>query len=358
MMMNKRFILIFLICLLFSCQKEEEEIKPFYTNKILKGITWEVYGKETGLHSDFIVCLASDEFRNIWIGTYSNGIAKFDGLVWEIFNTSNSGLPNDSIEEITFDRNEILWIATKYSGLAKFNGSEWVIYKDADFPGLNNKIRSIAVDMDNVKWIAYGHFEEGGLVKFDDTNWTLFTPENSVLPSCMIDQIHVDKDNRIWAGTHGGLVSIQNGQWTVFNKDNTIMPYNWIWDISSDSQGNIWFGSNAMLYSEYFAGTLLRFDGKYWYENKPSESGKTTNRVHSIVTDNWGNIWVATGDLTLEQSFGYQISMFNGQEWFVLSDLDPTFPNTFVLDMVVDQDNILWIGGISVGLIKIEMEFE
>lgn len=348
-----------MVYLLFSCEKDESEPKPFYTNKILKGITCEVYGKETGLHDDFITCITIDKQNNKWIGTYSNGIAKFDGLGWEIFNTSNSGLANDSIEEITFDRNGILWIATKKSGLVKFNGSEWVIYKDADFPGLNNKIRSIAVGMDNVKWIAYGHFEEGGLVKFDDTNWTLFTPENSVLPSSIIDQIHVDKDNRIWACTHGGLVSIQNGQWTVFNKDNTIMPYNWIWDISSDSHGNIWVGSNALLSSKDDAGTLLRFDGKYWYENKPSESGKSSNSVNSIVTDNWGNIWVATGvGSTYEQSFGDQISMFNGQKWFVLSDLDPTFPNTFVLDMIVDQENVLWIGGISVGLIKIEMEYE
>ena len=142
-----------MVYLLFSCEKDESEPKPFYTNKILKGITWEVYGKETGLHDDFITCITIDKQN------------KFDGLGWEIFNTSNSGLPNDSIEEITFDRNGILWIATKKSGLVKFNGSEWVIYKDADFPGLNNKIRSIAVDMDNVKWIAYGHFEEGGLTR-------------------------------------------------------------------------------------------------------------------------------------------------------------------------------------------------
>jgi len=325
-----RLILVLMVFCLLSCEKDDSGPNPFYTNKILKGFTWEVFGKETGLLDDFITCITIDELNNKWIGTYSNGIAKFDGIEWEIFNTSNSGLPNDSIEEITFDSNGILWIGTKRSGVVKFNEDEWIVYKDDDLPGISNLVRSLSVDMDNNKWIAYGHNDEGGLIKFDDTNWTLFTIENSLLPSKIIDQIHIDIDNRIWVGTHSGLVCIQNGKWTVFNKDNTIMPYNWIWDISSDSYGNIWFGSNAILYREYFAGTLLRFDGKYWYENKPSESGKTTNRANSIVTDNWSNIWVATVDLTLEQSFGYQISMFND----------------------------LWIGGISVGLIKIEMEFE
>lgn len=361
-MMVKRYILICLACLMYSCEKCEinDEPKPgtiFYTNKILRSITWEVYGKETGLHDDFITCLAIDKQNNKWIGTYSNGIAKFGGENWEIFTTSNSGLPNDSIEEITFDRNGILWIATKKSGVVKFNEDGWVIYKDADFLGSNNKINSIAVDMDNVKWIAYGHFEEGGLVKFNDTNWTLFTPKNSVLPSSIIDQIHVDKDNRIWLGTHGGLVSIQNGQWTVFNKDNTNMPYNWIWDISSDNYGNIWIGSHALIFDNppYLHGTLLRYDGNYWYEHKPHESGKSSNRVHSITTDNFGNIWVATG---VDQIYGYQILMFNGQDWFVLSDLDPTFPNSYIKDMVVDKDNFLWVASGDIGLIKIEMVFE
>lgn len=356
MMMNRRFILIFLICLLFSCQKEEEEIKPFYTNKILKGITWEVYGKETGLHSDFIVCLTSDEFGNIWVGTFSSGIAKYDGASWTAFHTSNSGLPNDSIYDITCDKYNDVWIGTK-NGLANYNGDEWTVYKDDDLPGISNLIRSLSVDMDNNKWIAYGHHDEGGLIKFDDNTWTLFTPENSLLQSRTIHKILVDEGNRIWLGTGNGLVRINRGFWKVFNKDNSILPYHQIWNVCTDYNGSIWIGLNAMYFmnSTYYHGSLLRYDGKFWHEYKPIKSGKTSNRVLGITTDNFRNIWVATGE---ENIYNYEISMFNGQEWFVLSDIDPTFPHPFVLDIILDKNNILWVGGIGVGLIKIEMEFE
>jgi len=355
-MNQKKFILLCLICFLFSCQKEGDEIKSFNTNKILKGITWEVYGEETGLPSDFIVCLASDEFGNIWVGTFSSGITKYDGVSWTTFRTSNSGLPNDSIYDIALDKDNAVWIGTK-NGLANYNGDEWKVYKDDDFPGISNLVRSLSVDMDNNKWIGYGHHDEGGLIKFDDNTWTLFTPENSLLPSRTINKICVDENNTIWLGTDNGLVKINSGSWRIFNTDNTILPYYQIWDVCTDYNGNIWIGSNAMyLYDPaYYHGSLLRCDGKSWHEYKPNESGKTSNRVNAIITDNYRNIWVATGE---EDIYTYEISLFNGEEWIVLSDIDPTFPHTFVLDMILDKYNILWVGGIGVGLIKIEMEFE
>jgi len=349
-----------MVYLLFSCEKDESEPKPFYTNKILKGITWEVYGKETGLHSDFITCLASDEFGNKWVGTFSSGIAKYDGASWTSFRTTNSGLPNDSIYVITLDKDNAVWIGTK-NGLANFNGDEWKVYKDDDLPGISNLVRSLSVDMDNNKWIGYGHHDEGGLIKFDDNTWTLFTPENSLLPDRMINKICVDENNTIWLGTDNGLVRINNGSWRIFNIENiiTILPYQYhqIWDVCTDYNDNIWIGLNAMyLYTPtIYYGSLLRYDGKFWYEHKPIESGKTSNRVLAITNDNFRNIWVATGP---EDIYNYEISMFNGEEWFVLSDIDPAFPHPFVLDMILDKDNILWVGGIGVGLIKIEMEFE
>jgi len=353
-MITEKFILVCLVCLMVSCEKDEP--KPFCTNKILKGITWEIFGKETGLHDDFIKCLACDDVGNIWVGTNSNGISRFNETGWKKFCTSNSGLPNDSILDIKFDRMGVMWIGTK-NGLAKFDGDLWVVFKDEDLPGRSNLVRRISIDINNVKWIAYGHFDEGGLIKLNQSKWTLFTPENSSLPGRIIDEIYVDNNNRIWLGTHQGLVRISNGNWTIFSKDNSNMPYNQIWDISGDYQGNIWVGSNAFFWLEenYLHGTLLRYDGINWHEHKPSETGKSSNRVNAITTDNFGNIWVATAS---EQNFNYNILMFNGQEWFVLSDLDQFFPNPFTIDMVVDNNNILWVGAAGLGLIKIDMIFE
>jgi ligand-binding sensor domain-containing protein len=38
-----------------------------------------------------------------WIGTAGGGLAKFDGVNWTVYNTSNSGLPNNYVRAIAID---------------------------------------------------------------------------------------------------------------------------------------------------------------------------------------------------------------------------------------------------------------
>jgi ligand-binding sensor domain-containing protein len=41
--------------------------------------------------------IAIDEQGNKWIGTVNGGLAKFDGVNWTVYNTSNSGLPSNLV---------------------------------------------------------------------------------------------------------------------------------------------------------------------------------------------------------------------------------------------------------------------
>jgi ligand-binding sensor domain-containing protein len=42
-----------------------------------------------------VYAIAIDGQGNKWIGTYGGGLAKFDGVRWKVYNTSNSGLPDN-----------------------------------------------------------------------------------------------------------------------------------------------------------------------------------------------------------------------------------------------------------------------
>jgi ligand-binding sensor domain-containing protein len=59
---------------------------------------------------------------NKWIGTDGGGLAKFDGVNWTVYNTSNSGLPGNSVNAIAIDGQGNKWIGTYGGGLAKFDG--------------------------------------------------------------------------------------------------------------------------------------------------------------------------------------------------------------------------------------------
>jgi ligand-binding sensor domain-containing protein len=45
----------------------------------------------------WVRAIAIDEEGNIWIGTAGQGLVKFDGVNWTVYNTSNSGLPDNYV---------------------------------------------------------------------------------------------------------------------------------------------------------------------------------------------------------------------------------------------------------------------
>ena len=101
------------------------------------------------------------------------------------------------------------------------------------------------------------------MLSFDGNTWTLYTPENSILPCRIINKIVVDRDNTIWLGTamfqsQGGLVKIQNGVWTEFDLSNSALPYNWVDDIDVDNQGGVWI-AQAVPYT----WTLVSFTARW-----------------------------------------------------------------------------------------------
>jgi len=78
-----------------------------------------------------IPTIAIDYSGNKWFGTVFGGIAKFDGLNWTVYNTSNSALCDNAIYSVTIDYYGNKWIGT-YNGLNVFNENGIVL-------GVNDK---------------------------------------------------------------------------------------------------------------------------------------------------------------------------------------------------------------------------
>ena len=174
--------------------------------------TWNIYSYFRYDYSSIVI----DDNDNKWIGTNNNGLVKFDGNTWTVYNTSNSGLPYNGINSIAIDDNSTKWIAT-WNGLAKFNGSDWTVYNTANSGLPANGIHSISIDnMDN-KWIG----TESGLVKFDGINWTVYADSNSGLPGNYIGCVNIDDSGNKWIGTlDNGLVVYKGGGIVSVHQNN------------------------------------------------------------------------------------------------------------------------------------------
>ena len=62
---------------------------------------------------------------------------------------------------------------------------------------------SVAIDNNGNKWFGTGG-AGGGVAKFDNTNWTVYTGTNSGLPYDYVLSIAIDASGKKWFGTEGG----------------------------------------------------------------------------------------------------------------------------------------------------------
>ncbi|RMD88969.1 MAG: hypothetical protein D6813_11355, partial [Calditrichaeota bacterium] len=117
----------------------------------------------------WIVSLHNDPQGYLWIGTWENGLIKYDERAGTVKyyqhdpNDANS-LTNNTIFAIHEDKNGILWIGTYGGGLNRFDPEteKFKAYTERD--GLpNNVIYGILEDSDGNLWLSSNH----GLSRFD-----------------------------------------------------------------------------------------------------------------------------------------------------------------------------------------------
>lgn len=89
-----------------------------------------------------------------------------------------------------------------------------MIFDSTNSVFFDNGIITIAIDESGNKWIGT-YF---GLVKFDDTNWTVYTPLNSGLPENTVTSIVIDGFGNKWIGTSANGVSVYKEGGVVLSK--------------------------------------------------------------------------------------------------------------------------------------------
>lgn len=198
----------------------------------------------SGLPNNQINSIANDNNGNIWIGT-SSGLTKFDGTNWTNYNTTNSNLPTNSIVSIAIDNNNNVWLTT-INELVEFTGNNWNIYNDSSVGNYFGGSNSLRIDSDNKKWMSAGY----GIKSFDGINWAYFDyfgANNSCLLDCQTTSLAIDVNSNIWLGTqqecsNGGLLNFSEcNSYLVSNSD---LPSNSVLSLNIDDNGIKWIGTS------------------------------------------------------------------------------------------------------------------
>lgn len=211
----------------------------------------------------------------IWIGTYGQGIARFNGNEWTPFDERMNGLKSDRVLSMCADNAGILWIGTEMGINRYYNGG---IHSDWDIQGI---IQDIILDSTGVLWIG----SSGGLVRIKDCKISSFEGQVSKpVPFFDVRNFVLGKNNDVWMLARAGVVVYSNGVYSLFNPPLKDLRKGNPVSFALDPDYNVWLG---------FINGIARFKGGV-IETFDNDVNKPKGRVNKIKIDDAGRTWVCT----------------------------------------------------------------
>jgi two-component sensor histidine kinase/ligand-binding sensor domain-containing protein len=264
-----------------------------------------------GFFAEDIYGLEEDEFGNIYFGSESHGLGKFNGNNIKIL----EGDSLHSLKEVMVifnDSKERLWIGTKKMVCYIQKNKLYCLKKKS-----NIQVRGIEEDYKGNIWI--NTIEEGALCLSGDN--VLNYKEG--LPSNETSSTVVENDGKIWIGSkHNSLTYIKNDSLFAFplNHESLVTRFyldeNKIWictfagdflQIRNDSLFKVkydklsssrtmygCFRNHLGLWFSVYGGGVYLLDNKGMVKQFSEKNGISENHIFSMIPDHFGNIWAGS----------------------------------------------------------------
>lgn len=174
---------------------------------------WTQYSESSlGLPLDAAQCIHVDEDGIKYIGTYNEGVFIFDNTNWTRVYNLNANMPLNNIATIYKEDANLVWLGIGVqrndSSLLKYNFTSVQILDESMMNGIQtSNIRHVNVDHNGVKWIASNDDDKGGLIRYNDTTYSVFRQFSSGLPSNRVYETAMDDSSNLWIATFKGLAA-------------------------------------------------------------------------------------------------------------------------------------------------------
>ena len=302
---------IFLLCL----TPHANALDPAKSLTQFARTTWT---EEHGLPQDTIRAIAQTSDGYLWLGT-DEGLARFDGYEFTLFNKRNGDLPADSITALAAAAGSVLWIGTS-NGLTRYQGRQFQTFTAAD--GLpDSAINDLTVDHAGTLWVVAG----ASLCRFHDGRFTTYAPGKEI-PTTAVRRVYEDRHHVLWIAGLTEVFKMEDGKFvTVVGED--AFQRDFATFLQDDRHGNLWIGASSGLLRRSRDGKLRAYGLR---------DGMPDAFIRAIAEDRDGNLWIGTnaGVARLE---GDRFVAFQG------NDRD----RGLVRCLFEDREGNLWLGANS-----------
>ena len=311
--------------------------------------------QSSGLSNGRITSIAKEKNGFVWIGT-NNGLNRYDGLGFKVYNKRNSTIGSNDISDILIDSKSRIWITTLGGGLNYYNPltDTFQIFKNnPNNPKslMSNNLSTLIEDSKGLIWLG----TEKGLCCFNPiskqfVSYTNQFNNSQTKKSNSITSIYEDKNKNLWIGTFGNGLFLFDRIEKKFNqiKSGKIQVPDFINVIYALNPDKILIGTSGDGLLLYDLATQKFSD--FLKENLALK--QEINIVRSIIIDNKNNLWIGTdgnGVFEVEYPNAKRPIIHN---YLYNSQLETSLSGNAIYNIMADEDSNIWIGtawnGISV----------
>ena len=368
------------------------------------------FTEHDGLPSDSITALAEDKNGNLWVGTHS-GLA-----VWQngrLTSLNGAGIfSGKPITTLFCDRKGVMWVGGTGAGIFSYERDKFTQLRGSGLDSLLQDPHCLLVDQQGRIWIGAGdafvlcrdgdqwrrfgmprhlatHYISDLAEAPDETVWAGSVGEglfefksgklmavnaSSGLSDNLVEVLLVDRDGKLWVGTHGGLNRISFKKVSVLSH-NEGLDYGAVQGLAEFRSGMVWAAQPNGVYqwdgrmfrqlmlsglppqeppvsallavrdgSCWVAGThgLLHFKNPRAAEEEGGVPALTNLSISALAEDFKGGVWAGTRKGALWH--------FVDGKW----QTQTNFPQAHAITAIVaDAGDALWVGTEGDGLYRI-----
>jgi ligand-binding sensor domain-containing protein/signal transduction histidine kinase len=274
-----------------------------------------------GLPSDSVTALAEDSHGRLWVGTQAGLVVLQGGRLAPL--SGASVLAGKPVTALFCDRKGTMWVGASGAGVFFSLGDKLIQLRDPVVDGLLQDPRCLLVDQKGRIWVGAG---DAFVLCRDGDQWRRFGMPRH-LATHHISALAEAPDETVWAGSAGeGLFEFKAGKLVAINASSGLSD-TMVEALLVDREGKLWVGTH---------GGLNRICTRYFSVLSHNE-GLGYGAVQGLTEVRPGEVWAS------KQNEG--VYRWDGQRFsrLMLEGLSPREPG--VSTLLAALDGSCWVGG-------------